>query len=94
MDEVGMRAEHFCGCGDELAFGVGGVSLVLKIVEGEEDAHSGVPDEFDGEFREGSFESTVWNADRVHLSLGAESGHFVSRVFDAGAPVRWSRIAW
>jgi Concanavalin A-like lectin/glucanases superfamily len=51
-------------------------------------------DALDGEFGAGRFEGTTWAGEALVLSDGAAQGVFVSRVLDAGAPVRWKTIGW
>jgi hypothetical protein len=51
-------------------------------------------DELAGEFGDGTFAGLEYGDGRVRLEQGETSGTFVSRVFDAGAPVQWQTLAW
>jgi hypothetical protein len=51
-------------------------------------------DEFEGEFGEGTYESTIYATDAVELDAGQGTGTFTSRVFDAGGEVRWTTLSW
>ena len=48
------------------------------------------------EFNAGTHSSTVWDTNRVQLSLGSTSGTFTSQVLDGGTTniPRWDSLAW
>jgi len=51
-------------------------------------------DEWPGEFGAGQHNAVEWSTDNLRLAGDVTDGHFLSRVFDAGATVQWSTIQW